>query len=271
MLLLKHRSWAEPYRSKIILVHVPLRLIEYYWLMMSTSLRYIVQPLEIPSTAWHAWLHYLCLPLVLARTSLAFPVPLNIRRIISYIGIGLYMRHNLLRCPEEIAALPSQGQRYHSMVIALENMFYTWFPFPAFRGGSQESLLAGTLGETGACIVFKSWLQVSNHTTSPVTFFLFISSTPLFYGHLGLFQLACLFTLLHLFHSFLQITIGYLIPIAILCAEETLSRQIFKKRNNIGPTLVYPPLIFWLYCLLLVPLSATVLFHGTVFLVSLFA
>lgn len=166
ILILKYRKGTLRWRSQIIMVHVILRLIDQYFLILRTPLMYMVQPLEVPSTAWKSFLYHISLPLVMTRISLTFPVPLDARHAIYFTNMAIFFKNNLYRCPEEVAAMPGQGQWYHQMVVSIEKAMYNWFPFPAFRRDAGGALISNALSETGSCLVFKSWVEVSENNLS---------------------------------------------------------------------------------------------------------
>lgn len=64
--------------------------------------------------------------------------------------------------------------------------------------------------------------------------------------------------------STLQITMGYFLPMAVLLAEEFVSRKKFRVKYGLSNTLTHPPSIIILQYLCLIPFQAAVIFHATV-------
>lgn len=63
----------------------------------------------------------------------------------------------------------------------------------------------------------------------------------------------------------LQVTIGFLLPLAILSAEETLSRKNFEKRHVLSTAFVHTAFSLFVRYLVLVPLEAAVALHAIIF------
>ena len=66
----------------------------------------------------------------------------------------------------------------------------------------------------------------------------------------------------------MQVLVGYLIPIAFLLADETVSRKSFEFRYNLGTAFSNRGMALCLQHLMLVPLGAALLFHSFVFLLN---
>lgn len=92
------------------MAHVLSTMVDQYFLLVRTPMLYTILPLQVPSTAWKAIQYHMVLPIITARINLGFAVPLDLRNILWCGNIGKLLYHNLSRCPEEIAAMPGQGQ-----------------------------------------------------------------------------------------------------------------------------------------------------------------
>ena len=76
---------------------------------------------------------------------------------------------------------------------------------------------------------------------------------------------ACLAT-----RSWLQLTFGFLLPLAILSAEETLSRKHFEKENALSTAFSHTAFSYFVRYLVLVPLESAFVLHSVIFLVHTF-
>ena len=117
--------------------------------------------MELPGPCFLAAAHHMYHPLLQARMSLGFLLPMELRHIVAFTQLGVLAHQTLARCAAEVATVPGQGEQYRGILSVVEQALYKWFPYPAFRGGAPDSLLANQLSATGACIAVKNWLQVS--------------------------------------------------------------------------------------------------------------
>lgn len=154
------RSWAARHRNKVLLIHFFTRIIEYYFLVIRTQVFLLPQPMTPPGQSFLAAAHHMYHPLLQARMSLGFLLPLELRHLVAFTQLGVLAHQSVGRCAAEVAGLPGQGEQYKRTVIAIENALYKWLPIPAFRGGAADSLLADQLSATGACVAVKNYLQV---------------------------------------------------------------------------------------------------------------
>lgn len=72
-------------------------------------------------------------------------------------------------------------------------------------------------------------------------------------------------------YIFMQISLGYLLPISIIVIEETISRKRFEKMHNLGCAFVNTSLVLFIYVIpIIVFESAAVLFHAITCFLNLF-
>lgn len=62
----------------------------------------------------------------------------------------------------------------------------------------------------------------------------------------------------------LQVTVGFLLPFAMLCAEEGHSRKQFERENALNTAFGHTAVTLFIRYLVLVPLESAVLFHTIV-------
>ena len=156
----RDRTWALRYRNRVLLVHFLARIVEYYILALGSQLPMVPQPLEIPDSWGKALAIHLFHPLIMARLSLGFIIPLELRHIVAATQLVIVAHQCPARCAAEITLVPGQASHYKEMMAGIEQMMFKWFPIPSFRGGAEDSLLAGQISGIGACILVKNWLQV---------------------------------------------------------------------------------------------------------------
>lgn len=70
------------------------------------------------------------------------------------------------------------------------------------------------------------------------------------------------------FKATLQIAIGYFVPMAVLLAEESVSRKRFRIRRGYSETYTYPASILILQYMFLIPFQAVVTFNAVVLLLQ---
>lgn len=66
------------------------------------------------------------------------------------------------------------------------------------------------------------------------------------------------------FKTTLQVAVGYFIPMAVILAEESVSRKMFRIRRGYSETYTYPTSILILQYLFLIPFQAAVTFNAVV-------
>ena len=278
-ILLKSRKKFLTWRSEILVAHIMFVMLTQDILVLNTPMVYSLHPLEIPNGTWKQLQYHFLFPMCLARASLGFSFPLHLRHFLYLANMGLYTRFNMQRCPQEIASMAGQGQWYHNIVIAVETAFYKWFPFPAFRRQPGGALLTEGLSELGSCLVFKEWTQVSwithhryIHINVNARQYSNFMRRPMCYKNARVLKNEFTVTLNKLtrisLYFLMQIVLGYLLPIAIMGADEIVSRKAFEKKRNLSTAFVHKQVMLVLHHLLLVPLGAALVFHAAVFVIS---
>ena len=158
--ILLKRKWVLGRRDNILIVVYVMRFILYHYYIVSTPIFLSPQPYNLPETITGLAFQLCFLPLLLTRASVALLTPLKSWCIFGFVGNSMLMYFNFTRCTAELAVVPTQGQRYSDIIVALERVWYRFVPLAPATHKTFGSLLAGDLSGRGACIAVRSWCQV---------------------------------------------------------------------------------------------------------------